>query len=605
VLHQVGSGVLGPVFRAHDPQSDRLVAIKAFRLDLLPEDVARLADGLRRLTAAPGFVAAGLEGMSGYLATAYEDGETLDVALRRLAPAPLDAALPILRAAAGVIDDAWAAGVGHGALHPRDMFVRDGGAGVTGFGVSAVLEGIGAKPVIRRPYTAPERAAGQPWDIRADVFSLAAIAHELLTGRRPAGPGEQDGALPARMSVEWRAHVRRVLSKGLAEDPTQRFPNCRAFVDALADVTSLPEPAAPVTIPEEDFTDAPQPPGGPSALTLFPVADEPHEDFDLTHLLREMTAPDTDEIEPLPQATAATAETGPLNDADTASQADELSPTPTRRAPSRTRTVAMPVARPASAGTLAPEEPAPVTRDAAPLPAAFAMPPSFPWAAMVAVAVASLVIGAVGMHQYDQYRAGTLVTAPDRPGDAGAASGGSGAADTEVTVPPAPQEPGPAPAPAPGKSATTARGRLTVRSVPTGALVTIDGRPVGRTPVTVSDLSLDTHTVVIARPGYDSVTRRPTLSSRTTAATVSVTLSALRPPPTAAVGSVAVDSRPRGARITIDGRAVGQTPASVPGLSPGRHSVRLELSGYKPLVTSVIVKAGETARIAVSLEEGK
>jgi hypothetical protein len=50
---------------------------------------------------------------------------------------------------------------------------------------------------------------------------------------------------------------------------------------------------------------------------------------------------------------------------------------------------------------------------------------------------------------------------------------------------------------------------------------------------------------------------------------------------------------------------VGQTPASVPGLSPGRHSVRLDLSGYKPLVTSVIVKAGETARIAVSLEEGK
>ncbi|MBP8273879.1 MAG: hypothetical protein KAY59_05575, partial [Acidobacteria bacterium] len=47
VLHQIGSGVLGPVFRTYDPQADRLVAVKAFRLDLLPEDVARLADGLR------------------------------------------------------------------------------------------------------------------------------------------------------------------------------------------------------------------------------------------------------------------------------------------------------------------------------------------------------------------------------------------------------------------------------------------------------------------------------------------------------------------------------------------------------------------------------
>ena len=49
VLHQIGSGVLGPVFRTYDPQQDRLVAVKVFRLDLLPEQVARLADGLRKL----------------------------------------------------------------------------------------------------------------------------------------------------------------------------------------------------------------------------------------------------------------------------------------------------------------------------------------------------------------------------------------------------------------------------------------------------------------------------------------------------------------------------------------------------------------------------
>jgi hypothetical protein len=220
--------------------------------------------------------------------------------------------------------------------------------------------------------------------------------------------------------------------------------------------------------------------------------------------------------------------------------------------------------------------------------------------------LASFVIGAVGMHQYDQYRAGSRAADTAAPGTSEPAPSTPGAADTEVTVPPVAAEPDPASAPE--EKSAGARGRLTIRSVPTGALVTIDGRPVGRTPVTVNDLSLDAHAVVVARPGYESVTRRATLSSRATSATVSVTLSALRPPASAraaTTGSVAVDSRPRGARITIDGRAVGQTPASVPGLSPGRHSVRLDLSGYKPLVTSVIVKAGETARIAVSLEEGK
>ena len=49
VLHQIGTGALGPVFRTYDPQRDRLIAVKAFKLDLVPEDVARLAESLRRL----------------------------------------------------------------------------------------------------------------------------------------------------------------------------------------------------------------------------------------------------------------------------------------------------------------------------------------------------------------------------------------------------------------------------------------------------------------------------------------------------------------------------------------------------------------------------
>src|SRR4029077_3345249 len=161
VLHQIGSGVLGPVFRTYDPQADKLVAVKVFRLDLLPEDVARLADALRRLNGAPGFVAAGLENTSAYLAIDYLAGETLDVALRHLAPAPLDVALPILERAAALIDAAWVnPAFGHGALHPRDIFVTPDSheVAITGFGVVPALESLGAKPPIRRPYTAPERA---------------------------------------------------------------------------------------------------------------------------------------------------------------------------------------------------------------------------------------------------------------------------------------------------------------------------------------------------------------------------------------------------------------------------------------------------------------
>ncbi|MGH9372422.1 MAG: hypothetical protein ACRD15_12900, partial [Vicinamibacterales bacterium] len=44
VLHQIGVGALGPVFRTYEPTRDRLVAVKVFRLDLTPEQARALAD---------------------------------------------------------------------------------------------------------------------------------------------------------------------------------------------------------------------------------------------------------------------------------------------------------------------------------------------------------------------------------------------------------------------------------------------------------------------------------------------------------------------------------------------------------------------------------
>ena len=73
-MHQVGVGVLGPVFRAYDPEQDRAVAIKAFPLDITPERARELAADLGRLPAL-GFehpaviapLAAGSEGATVYL----------------------------------------------------------------------------------------------------------------------------------------------------------------------------------------------------------------------------------------------------------------------------------------------------------------------------------------------------------------------------------------------------------------------------------------------------------------------------------------------------------------------------------------------------------
>src|SRR2546429_2824400 len=84
VLHQIGAGTLGPVFRAYDPQRERLVAIKLFKLDLPPERVHQLvaafegviaADLTHPALAAP--LATGIAGVEAYLVQDYVGAESL------------------------------------------------------------------------------------------------------------------------------------------------------------------------------------------------------------------------------------------------------------------------------------------------------------------------------------------------------------------------------------------------------------------------------------------------------------------------------------------------------------------------------------------------
>lgn len=228
------------MFRTYEPTRDRLVAVKVFRLDITPEQAQALAEELARAADAGLFhpsivepIASGVEGTVAYRAEEYVAGESMDAAIRHYAPATLDKALPFLTQLAGAIDFARAAGVGHGALHLRDIFVTPDEARASGFGVVEALERVGLRAPVRRPYSAPERIAGDAWSTPADVFSLGAIAYELLTGRRPAGTGEQIGALTGDTVGEHPAAVRTVLARAMDDDPDRRYQSALAFASAL------------------------------------------------------------------------------------------------------------------------------------------------------------------------------------------------------------------------------------------------------------------------------------------------------------------------------------------------------------------------------------
>ncbi len=250
LLHQIGAGVLGPVFRTHDPDEDRLVAVKAFTLDVTPEQAAALASELDRLAGldfdAPSVtapVAAGVEDFVPYVATPYVSGESLDAAIRQYGPAPAGDAIRLIGHVAEALDAAAHLGVFHGSMHPRDILVTPGETHVTGFGVAQALERVGLHGPVRRPYVAPEREGGDAWGAAADIYSLAVIAYEVLTGRR-ALPGT-DQPLPGLndLRVHDPAALREAIEAALDPDPGRRPARARDFATAFA--AALSEAAVP------------------------------------------------------------------------------------------------------------------------------------------------------------------------------------------------------------------------------------------------------------------------------------------------------------------------------------------------------------------------
>lgn len=176
---------------------------------------------------------------------------------------------------------------------------------------------------------------------------------------------------------------------------------------------------------------------------------------------------------------------------------------------------------------------------------------------------------------------------------------------TEVAVtqpPPAPAAATPPASVAPAVVVPT-RGRLLVRTVPAGATVSVNGRARGTSPATIRDLPFGTYNVTVSRTGYQRRVQRVTVSQAVPARDVTIELVRTASPVTSAsTGSVYVETRPAGASVSIDGRAVGVAPVLVPDVAPGSHTIRLDLAGHKSVTTTVVVRAGQRTPVRASLE---
>ena len=603
------------MFRAYDATGERLVAVKLFKLDLPPERGHQLVAEFERLIAAdlthPALaapLATGIRGVSAFLVQEYAAADSLDLALREHGPAPAANALRVAAQLAGALDFAAAVQITHGALHPRDVLLSPDDTRLTGHGVTRALERIGVVAPVRRPYTAPERIAGGAWDRRADVFSLAALMHELMWGRRVSGLGARAAEGLTDIPGADLPALRAVFARALGEHPADRFETALEFAEALRnacpEVTVAPGPAqAPARRARRE--EAPRLP-----LDEESEGAQASSSADTAEDVKVRTATDTD-----------------ADVSITAPGIQEARDRDVEVAPAIAAHEIMRDAVPDAVSDPAPDEP----QMAVPAGLMTGHDPESRSAlersrSAVWPLVLALIVGvAMG------FAGGFFAGSRERPGPPAVTS----AATASLPVPAAREftegavasvAPVAAPAPVPSNSdsrsnpqsaARTPRfprggeGRLLVRSRPAGARVSVDGKDYGRTPAAVRDLARGAHRVTIARDGYSTEERRVVITTSRLSQSVTVALARPRaaasrgaqtPPAGRFTGALAVDSRPAGATVYVDGRLVGTTPVALSSVSAGSHAIRLEHDGYRRWSSSVRVVASEQNRVTASLE---
>jgi len=139
-------------------------------------------------------------------------------------------------------------------------------------------------------------------------------------------------------------------------------------------------------------------------------------------------------------------------------------------------------------------------------------------------------------------------------------------------------------------------GSIVVSSYPGGAVVYLDGREWHYTPATFASVSAGAdHTLQISMSGYQTYTTTVYVPAGT-----QVPVNANLVPTPQQTGSLSVTSNPDGADIYIDGRYAGSTPAVIPGLAPGSHTVRVQKAGYDEFLTTVTVYAGQRTPVPVT-----
>ena len=269
LLDELGSGGMGEVWRAYDTVTDRIVAIK-----VLPKDLAQDQDFVRRFRreaqaaaklnhrhVIPIHTHGEIDGRLFVDMRLVEGRDLLTV----LSNGPLDPAraVHIVEQVAKALDAAHKVGLVHRDVKPSNILLEDDDfAYLIDFGIARATDETRLTQtggvIGTLHYMAPESFSIGDVDARADIYSLACVLYECLTGQRPY-PGDNLAHLmaahlnepPPRPSADRPgvpADFDAVIAKGMAKSPDERYGSAVELARSASDVITTPH-SPPVTQP--------------------------------------------------------------------------------------------------------------------------------------------------------------------------------------------------------------------------------------------------------------------------------------------------------------------------------------------------------------------
>ncbi len=255
LVELLGQGGMARIYRGHDNQLDRDVAVKILRPEYGrdPDFSSRFRQEAQNAASLnhPNVVAVhdyGQDEAGPFIVMELVDGEDLGAIIKRSGALPPRQAARITAETARALHAAHQHGIVHRDVKPGNIMInRDGQVKVTDFGIArAIAEAQMTLPGTTLGsvhYFSPEQARGEPATASSDIYSLGIVLFELLTGHRPweadsavavamarlAGPAPD----PSTVRPGIPADLVAIDRKALATEPADRWSSAASFAAAL------------------------------------------------------------------------------------------------------------------------------------------------------------------------------------------------------------------------------------------------------------------------------------------------------------------------------------------------------------------------------------